>query len=53
MPRDPEIPSTEDADPDVQSSPAGLSQELEEELDEQGAEVGEDAADQAESDATE
>ena len=45
MQPDPEIPSTEDADPDVQSSPAGLSQELEEEMDEQGAEVGPDADD--------
>lgn len=45
MQPDPEIPSTEDADPDVQSSPAGLSQELEKEMDEQGAEVGPDADD--------
>ena len=45
MQPDPKIPSSEDADPDVQSSPAGLSQELEEEMDDQGAEVGPDADD--------
>jgi hypothetical protein len=40
MAPEPEIPSTEDADPEVQSTPAGLTQELEEEIDERGAEVG-------------
>ena len=41
----PELPSTDDADPEVQSSPAGLSQELEEMAEETDAEVGEDADD--------
>jgi hypothetical protein len=45
MQPDPEIPSTEDADPDVQSSPGGLSQELEELADETEAEIGEYAGD--------
>jgi hypothetical protein len=40
MAPEPEIPSTKDADPDVQSTPAGLTQELEDEIDEHGAEVG-------------
>jgi hypothetical protein len=42
MAPDPEIPSTKDADPDVQSTPGGLTQELEEEIEEHGAEVGTD-----------
>jgi len=46
----PEIPSTEDADPEVQSSPAGLSQELEEMAEETDAEVGEDADDSDDTD---
>jgi hypothetical protein len=43
MQSDPKIPSSDDADPDVQSSPAGLSEELEAEMDEQDAEVGPEA----------
>ena len=42
MAPEPEIPSTEDADPDVQSTPAGLTQELEDEIDERDAHVGAD-----------
>jgi hypothetical protein len=42
MAPDPEIPSTEDADPDVQSTPAGLTQELEDEINEHDAHVGAD-----------
>jgi hypothetical protein len=41
----PRIPSSDDADPDVQSSPAGLSEELEREADERNVEVGPDADD--------
>ncbi len=43
MQSDPKIPSTTDDDPDVQSSPAGLSEELEDEMDDQNADVGPDA----------
>lgn len=39
----PHIPSSDDADPDVQSTPAGLAEELEHEIEETGAEVGPDA----------
>jgi hypothetical protein len=38
----PEIPSTDDPDPDVQSTPAGLTQELEDEIEERDAHVGPD-----------
>ncbi|HSJ91233.1 MAG TPA: hypothetical protein VK917_04145 [Ilumatobacter sp.] len=41
----PRIPSSDEADPDVQSSPAGLSEELEREADERNVEVGPDADD--------
>lgn len=43
----PQIPSSDDADPDVQSSPGGLADELEEEAEERDAVVGPDAADAA------
>ncbi len=39
----PEIPSSDDADPEVQSTPAGLTQELEDEIEESGADVAPDA----------
>lgn len=45
MESDPKTPSTKDDDPDTQSSPAGISEELEDELDDQNAEVGPDADD--------
>lgn len=41
----PHIPSSDDADPDVKSTPGGLAEELEKEVEETGAEVGADAAD--------
>jgi hypothetical protein len=41
----PHIPSSDDADPDVQSTPGGLAEELEREAEERNVEVGEDADD--------
>lgn len=41
----PRIPSSDEADPNVQSSPGGLSEELEEEAEERDAEVGPEAGD--------
>jgi len=35
----PHIPSSDDADPDVQSTPGGLAEELEHEAEERNAEV--------------
>lgn len=43
MSTDPKIPSTAESDPDVQATPAGLTQELEEDIQESDAEVGPDA----------
>jgi hypothetical protein len=43
----PRIPSSDEADPDVQSSPAGLSEELEHEAEELDAEIGPDAGDES------
>lgn len=43
----PHIPSSDDADPDVQSTPGGLAEELEREAEERDVEVGRDAADAA------
>ncbi len=43
MNTDPKIPSSDDADPEVQSTPAGLTQELEDEIDETEADVAPDA----------
>lgn len=43
----PHIPSSDDADPDVQSTPGGLAEELEREAEERDVEVGPDAADAA------
>jgi hypothetical protein len=43
----PHIPSSDDADPDVQSTPGGLAEELEREAEERNVEVGEDDADDA------
>lgn len=44
----PHIPSSDDADPDVQATPGGLAEELEREAEEREAEVGPDAADSTE-----
>ena len=41
----PRIPSSDDPDPEVQSTPGGLTQELEKEVEERDAEVGPDAGD--------
>ena len=41
----PHIPSSDDADPDIQSTPAGLAEELEREAEERNAKVGPEAAD--------
>lgn len=35
----PKIPSSDEADPDIQSTPAGLTEELEEQIEEVGADV--------------
>ena len=43
----PHIPSSDDADLDVQSTPGGLADELEEEAEEREVVVGPDAADAA------
>lgn len=40
---DPKIPGEDDNDPEVQSTPAGLTQELEDEIEETDADVGPDA----------
>ena len=40
MEPEPHIPSSDDADTDVQSTPGGIAEELEEEIEETGAEVG-------------
>lgn len=40
----PHIPSSDDADPDIQSTPGGLAEELEREAEERDAEAGPDAA---------
>ena len=45
----PHIPSSDDADTDVQSTPGGLADELEEEAEERTAKVGPEAADTDES----
>lgn len=45
MEPEPHIPSSDDADTDIQSTPAGLAEELEEEIAERDAEVGTDADD--------
>ena len=39
----PNMPSARDLDSDVQSTPAGTTDELEDEIDDAGAEVGPDA----------
>lgn len=46
----PQIPSSDEADPEIQSTPGGLVEELEREAEESGAEVG---PDETEDDSTE
>ena len=41
----PHIPSSDDADTDVQSTPGGLADELEDEAEERNAKVGPEATD--------